>query len=264
MKRLIIASAFVLTLSLLFSCVEKKTKNQLQTPPPKEVKKRVKGKKGVWHTVEPGQTLWRICKTYGVDMEEVARINGIKDPSQIKAGQKIFIPGADKVKKVPASFVPSSSTASKPKPKPSSYHPRTSSSKKLLWPVPGGILYSPFGPRGNEFHEGIDISAPVGTPVLAADDGKVVYSDNRIRGYGNMIIIKHSGNLSTVYAHNRVNLVREGEFVRRGQKIAEVGKTGRATGPHLHFEVRVGKEPVNPLKYLEKPKTNHTRYAKQK
>ncbi len=88
--------------------------------------------------------------------------------------------------------------------------------------------------------------------MFAADDGRVVYSDSRIRGYGNMIVIKHAGNLSTVYAHNKVNLVKEGDFVRRGQKIAEVGKTGNATGPHLHFEVRNGQEAVDPLKYVEK------------
>ena len=244
-----------------FACVEKKTGKEIQSPP-KQVKQKVKGKKGVWHTVEPGQTLWRICKTYGVDMEEVIRLNNIENPSQIQAGQKIFIPGVSQVKKVPASFTPSSpASAPSPKTRPSaraSSPPKSYSSSgfsgKLLWPVPGGVLYSGFGPRNGRFHEGIDISAPVGTPVLAADDGRVVYSDDRIRGYGNMIIIKHSGKLSTIYAHNRVNLVKEGDFVRRGQKIAEVGKTGNATGPHLHFEVRVGKEAVNPLKYLKKPK----------
>ncbi len=99
-------------------------------------------------------------------------------------------------------------------------------------------------------HEGVDISAPKGTGVLAADDGKVVYSDNSIRGYGNMIIIKHAGKLTTVYAHNRVNLVDTGDFVKKGQKIAEVGATGRASGPHLHFEVRIGEKPVDPEFYL--------------
>ncbi len=262
MKKAIFKTALLfLFLILSFSCVEKKTGKQIQSPP-KQVKQKVKGKKGVWHTVEPGQTLWRICKTYGVDMEEVIRLNNIENPSQIQAGQKIFIPGVSQVKKVPASFTPSSpASAPSPKPRPSarsSSSPKAYSSStspgKLLWPVPGGVLYSGFGPRNGKFHEGIDISAPEGTPVLAVDDGRVVYSDNRIRGYGNMIIIKHAGKLSTVYAHNRINLVKEGDFVRRGQKIAEVGRTGRATGPHLHFEVRVGKEAVNPLKYLEKPR----------
>jgi murein DD-endopeptidase MepM/ murein hydrolase activator NlpD len=103
-------------------------------------------------------------------------------------------------------------------------------------------------------HDGIDISAPAGSAVLAADDGKVTYSGNTIRGYGNMIVLKHAGNLATVYAHNRKNLVHEGEMVRRGQKIAEVGETGRATGSHCHFEVRLGKQAVNPLFYLKEAK----------
>ena len=203
---------------------------------------------GVYHTVKKGETLWRICHAYGADVQEVSRRNGIDDPTQIAVGQRIFIPGADEVRAVAPAPLPEdgASDDNTPDPAPPSGIARGS----LAFPVPGGIRFSPFGNRHGENHEGLDISAPSGTPVLAADDGKVVYSDNAIRGYGNMIIIKHAGNISTVYAHNSRNLVKAGDMVKRGQKIAEVGATGRATGPHCHFEVRVEEKAVNPEYYL--------------
>ncbi len=103
-------------------------------------------------------------------------------------------------------------------------------------------------------HDGIDIGAKPGSPVVAAADGTVVYADNRLAGYGNLIIVRHRDNLFTAYAHNRRNLVHQGDKVRSGQKIALVGRTGRATGPHLHFEVRRGTTPVDPLLYLPRRK----------
>ncbi len=199
--------------------------------------------KGVYHTVKKGETLWRICHTYGADVNEVSGINRISDPTTLEVGQKIWIPGASGVKAVPRSSPGRSGSPSSPKSPPPKHG-------DLLYPVPGGRISSGFGMRNGNMHEGVDIVAPKGSKVLAADDGKVVYSDDTIRGYGNMIILKHAGNVSTVYAHNSRNLVRSGEIVKRGQQIAEVGMTGRATGPHLHFEVRVGEKPVNPKYYL--------------
>jgi len=124
------------------------------------------GRKGIYHTVERGQTLWRICKAYGVEMQEVAEINGIGDPTQIKVGQEIFIPGARKELKVePApSLVRDTPTVLRPQSnkKETPQRPPPSSGKspgKLLWPVPGGKLYSPFGMRDGQMHEGMDISA---------------------------------------------------------------------------------------------------------
>jgi murein DD-endopeptidase MepM/ murein hydrolase activator NlpD len=99
-------------------------------------------------------------------------------------------------------------------------------------------------------HEGIDISARPGTPIHAAEAGRVVHSDDELSGYGNMIILKHSGAYATVYAHNRRNLVEEGQFVEKGDVIGEVGQTGRASAPHVHFEVRRNGSPQNPLDYL--------------
>ena len=278
-----------LCLVFIFSCVETK-EDVIKNPPPAQKKPSPPptsthpapvnngnhsnvnhpngaSGKGVWHTVEPGQTLWRICKAYGVDMEQVARANGIHDPTAISTGQKIFIPGATRLMGVDPYQPPAGTTVDQPKPQPpviekpeepDVFEPETGTytSGKLLWPLPEGvgIIFSPFGTRKNYFHEGVDLSAKPGTDIYAADDGKVVYCDNTIRGYGNMIVIKHAGNLSTVYAHCRTVFVKEGDFVKRGDKIAEVGQTGKATGPHLHFEVRAGKEAVDPLKYMEKVK----------
>jgi murein DD-endopeptidase MepM/ murein hydrolase activator NlpD len=98
----------------------------------------------------------------------------------------------------------------------------------------------------------VDIAAPEGTEVRAAEAGTVLHA-GALRGYGNVVILDHGGGLRTVYAHNRENLVRAGARVGRGQTIARVGQTGRATGPHLHFEVREDEIPADPLRYLEVP-----------
>jgi lipoprotein NlpD len=119
----------------------------------------------------------------------------------------------------------------------------------FLWPVPRGVLSSDFGRRGASHHDGIDISSPEGTPVLAARAGRVLYSD-RLRGYGNLIVLEHEQGYATVYAHNRENRVRAGAFVRQGEVIASVGRSGRTTGPNLHFEIRRDNVARNPLFYL--------------
>lgn len=108
----------------------------------------------------------------------------------------------------------------------------------LLWPVPHGKISSPFGQRWSDFHEGIDIRAAEGTPIYATHAGSVVYSNDDMRGYGNLIAIQGDG-LMTVYGHNRENHVVPGDIVQAGDHIADVGETGKATGPHLHFETRV-------------------------
>jgi murein DD-endopeptidase MepM/ murein hydrolase activator NlpD len=222
-----------------------------QRPPEKKQEPADNHKgRGVYHTVKRGETLYRICKTYGVSVEEVMRANGITDPTSIKVGQKIWIPGAEKARAVPPA-PPSSTDGDSEQPGGSGDDTLPADLKgAFFFPVPGGKISSRFGPRGDSMHDGVDILAPEGTPIYAADDGKVVYADDTIRGYGNMIIIKHAGDISTVYAHNSKNLVHTGDMVKRGQKIAEVGQTGRATAPHCHFEVRVGEKPVDPEFFL--------------
>ena len=190
--------------------------------------------------VTPGETLFRIGKAYGVTYQELARVNGIKDAGQIKVGQRIFIPGATRPLPVetitPAEPAPVAPVLPEP------------GFETFLWPV-NGTINSGFGPRGSSFHDGIDIAAPEGTPILAIEAGEVIYSD-QLRGYGNMVILRHAGGIVSVYAHNESNLVREGQSVVRGEVVARVGSTGRVSGPHLHFEIRRNNAAQDPLRYL--------------
>jgi len=200
-------------------------------------------KKGVYHVVERHQTLYRISKTYGVDLKEVASLNGISDPSRIQAGQRIFIPGAKKVLKVEI-YIDDVVAESGEKAK--------IAYKKLdfIWPIEGKIS-DVFDEAESQRHQGIDISSPLGAPIRASNPGMVIYSNNTIRGYGNLIILRHSEELVTVYAHNQVNLVEEGIWVEKGQIIGKVGQTGRASGPHLHFEIRKNNKAMDPLLFLK-------------
>jgi len=198
---------------------------------------------GIYHYVKAGENLFRIGKAYDVPFEELARLNGIRDASQIRVGQIVFIPGATRQLPV-ETITPTDSVASLRAP-PISQDP---GGEQLLWPVTGEIN-SGFGPRGASFHDGIDIAAAEGTPIHAVERGEVVYSD-QLRGYGNMVIIRHAGAIASVYAHNQINLVREGQQVAKGEIIAKVGSTGRVTGPHLHFEIRKNNSAQDPLRYL--------------
>jgi len=124
---------------------------------------------------------------------------------------------------------------------------------RFLWPVPEHFkISSHFGPRNRRHHDGIDIPAPVGSSIVASESGVVFYSDDGIRGYGNMIVLLHDDEVYTVYAHNSKNLVVKGDRVEKGQEIGYVGNTGRSTGPHLHFEIRVKNKVRNPAEYLSK------------
>jgi murein DD-endopeptidase MepM/ murein hydrolase activator NlpD len=122
---------------------------------------------------------------------------------------------------------------------------------QFRWPLSDVKVTSNFGHRSEGFHEGIDLRAPTGTPVFAAESGKVLYADRRIRGYGRMVVIQHPGRVATVYAHNSKVLVRKGQKVVKGQKIAFSGESGQTRGPHLHFEVRYGASPVDPVTVLK-------------
>ena len=113
-----------------------------------------------------------------------------------------------------------------------------------------GVISSEFGTRGSRPHEGLDIAADTGEPIYAASSGTVIYSDDRMSGYGKALILRHADSTTTLYAHATTLLVAEGTRVERGHPVATVGSTGRSTGPHLHFEVRVGETPVNPRDVL--------------
>lgn len=213
----------------------------------------------IYHQVRSGDTLSGIAVRYGVSLQELVRYNAIRDPDKIEVGQMVRIP-AGKPQETPRQVAAISKPSSSLPPRRSTYErwgedrpqlpkPRRSDgSSVFIWPVEGQIT-SHFGPRNGSFHDGVDIAAPLGTPVLAAADGKVIFSDV-LRGYGNVVIIRHDKGYLTVYAHHRVNRVKEGQTVRQGDFIAEVGQTGRATGASLHFEVRKDNLARNPLPYL--------------
>ncbi|MGC8927565.1 MAG: peptidoglycan DD-metalloendopeptidase family protein [Myxococcota bacterium] len=220
------------------------------------------GRDGIYHIVAKGENLYRISRAYGVDIQELAEINDIEDISQIKAGQRIFIPGAKEIKKVEIVTSSESNISSdtqnqqgeRIKDSQTTNKKETTQEIKtyrgrFIWPVKGKVI-SYFGVRGGKNHKGIDIAAPEGTKIVASDSGTVIYSDNKLKNYGNVIIIKHTDNYITVYAHNKVNYVKENEMVKKGQIIGEVGQTGNAEAPHLHFEIRDNTRARNPLFYL--------------
>ena len=204
---------------------------------------------GIYHVVRAGENLFRIGKTYDVSYEELARLNGLRDAGQIRVGQRIFIPAA--TRELPVEIITPTESAPEPFSMPETAQQAPwfpSVDQAFLWPI-SGTVNSGFGPRGSSFHDGIDIAAPEGTPIRAIDSGEVIYSD-QLRGYGNMVILRHAGGFISVYAHNERNLVREGQQVSRGETIARVGSTGRVTGPHLHFEIRRDNKAQDPLHYM--------------
>ena len=197
---------------------------------------------GAWHVVAPGETLEAIAKRADVPIADLLEINGLTDPADVRPGRMIFVlasPGQAPAAPVEQGAAPLPALA-------------IGGHTSLRWPLAAGriVVGSPFGTREGRPHEGIDLPAPVGTPVFAAGDGRVAYAGNGIRGYGNMVVVRHAGDLLTVYAHNSVLLVAQGQPVRAGDRIALVGQSGHATGPHLHFEVRAGQIPRNPMGFL--------------
>lgn len=176
--------------------------------------------------VKKGESLWSISRDYNVKLEAIIAANSITDASKISAGQQLRIPN------VPGARL---------------------SISNFIWPIRGRIS-SPYGVRVSngrkEFHSGIDIGGSTGTNIVAAESGRISYT-GYMRGYGNVIILSHDRGYSTVYGHNSVNLVKKGQYVKKGSIIGKVGKTGNATGSHLHFEIRLSGKPVNPLSYLK-------------
>lgn len=206
------------------------------------------------HYVRPGDTLYSIARQYGVSAQELARHNALQNPDQLEVGQQVRIP-AGQARQVAALSKPGASARARSVPtlkeNPQTLLPEDGSDVDrsfLAWPVDGPIT-SGFGPRNGSFHDGIDIAAALGTLVRAAAAGKVIFSDV-LRGYGNVVIVRHANGYLTVYAHNQSNVANEGQAVRQGDTLAEVGQTGRATGASLHFEVRKENLARDPLHYL--------------
>ncbi len=186
--------------------------------------------RGVLHRVSSGESLSTIASDYNVNVQKIQGINLLSNPNELQAGQTIFIPGA--VRQV--------------------------HKFEFQWPLSGvsrkrissgyGYRQHPMG-GWQDFHAGIDIAARYGTPILAAESGKVTQS-GRQGNYGNCVTIDHQNGLSTLYAHASRLEVKKGQYVVKGQRIGTVGSTGRSTGPHVHFEVRKQNKAVNPTSYL--------------
>jgi murein DD-endopeptidase MepM/ murein hydrolase activator NlpD len=208
------------------------------------------------HVVKRGETIYRIAREHGVEPKELMRRNGLSDPRQLVVGAKLIVPvvSTSTPSATPtATSTPTANQARTPARPPgtrvASLAPTPPEPARILaWPL-RGVLYGRFGVRAGQRHDGIDIAAPEGAPVAAAADGTVLFAGDQA-GYGAVVILRHDGGLVTLYAHNSRVLVREGARVARGDAIARVGQTGRTTGPHLHFEVREGTRPRDPLLYL--------------
>ena len=191
----------------------------------------------VRYVVRQGDTLSDIARRFDVSMADVAATNRIASPYTLSVGQSLAIPGVQTAKAVPDAAPP----------------PLTG--RGFLWPVSGKVIGG-FGVTPNGQHRnGINIAARKGAPVVASEDGIVVYASDGIDGYGRMVLVRHDEGYITTYAHNATLLVEVGDVVRRGQVIARVGDTGDVSTSQLHFELRRGTKPVNPEAVLVRDST---------
>ncbi len=261
------------------------------------------------HTVSPRNSLYAIAREHNVRVGELQRVNGITDPTKLRAGTVLKVPGqpgagpstpepttvaapplippldtpkrgdrpnglrdtaearggetqvaglAPKFKVLnnssqsvtPRTVQPT--TISVPKTATPTAPEDKSPSGKFRWPAKGRII-ARFGPRrDNTRNDGINILVPQGSDVHAAEDGTVAYAGDELKGYGNLVLIRHTGNWVSAYAHNETLLVKRGDKVQRGQPIAKAGKTGAVDQPQVHFELRQGSKPIDPMPHLEK------------
>lgn len=185
-----------------------------------------------FHVVCAGETMWSIAAKYGLNVAAIESANRDKNPNCLKIGDRLTIPQRSSAQSLPASG-PSRGL---------------SFSGLFSWPLTG-MITSNFGWRKSGYHHGIDIASKQGTPIKAAANGVVTFAGWK-NVYGNTVIIRHDDGKSTLYAHTQKILVKEKQRVKRGQVIARVGVSGRSTGPHLHFEIRIGEKCYNPLNYL--------------
>src|SRR5271170_1538555 len=222
------------------------------------------------HVVAPGETLHSIARLYGKPVMVLAKANNIPPDTMVKVGEHIIVPdvqpGAAVAPRTQASIAPpigpNLATAESPHsarvatPEAPAQESTIKTAEpagglpSFRWPVRGRVIAS-FGPTPNGLqNDGINLAVPEGTPVKAAEDGVVAYAGNELKGYGNLVLVRHSNGFVTAYAHASDILVKRGEAVKRGQVIAHSGQTGNVTSPQLHFEIRKGATPVDPAQYL--------------
>ena len=212
-----------------------------------------------FHVVKQGDTLYGIARLYGVEVSALASLNRLNSPYALRSGETLYLPAAVEPPEKSAPAV-----AGAPPEKPSTQREATGAAppadattplrprvgKGFDWPVQGKIIEGyGTGPNGTH-NDGINIAARPGEPVRAADAGVVAYAGNELRGYGNLVLIKHPGGYMTAYAHNSQLLVKRGETVKRGQEIAKAGSSGTVDTPQVHFEIRQGTRALDPTSLL--------------
>jgi murein DD-endopeptidase MepM/ murein hydrolase activator NlpD len=240
------------------------------------------------HFVNHGDTLASIARKNHISTAELARANGLAPSAKLKLGTKLTVPGAKTVavaaplapapvvaapvaaalQPVAAAPVPVTKMAAvaqpaqsarlaqatnieeKPVETPAKAAETTSSLPTFRWPVRGKVITSYGAKTNGKSNDGINVAVPEGTPVKAAEDGVVAYSGNELKGYGNLVLVRHSNGYVTAYAHASELLVKRGDTIKRGQVIAKSGQSGEVASPQLHFEIRKGSSPVDPLQFL--------------
>lgn len=241
---------------------------RIKLPPPNEYKVRI------------GDSVTGIARLYEVSPSQIVRLNGLQPPYNLNVGQTIRLPSllgdtppsvamtsSASVQGVERESLSDSSVVSEPLSQPAPQAqvqqasatqraalpqttPKLSGNGSYMRPVDGQVI-SNFGPKADGLHnDGINIRAPKGSPVRAAQNGVVVYTGDDLEGYGNLILVRHEGGMMSAYAHLDKMLIKRGETVAQGQSIATVGSSGQVDSPQLHFEIRQGTKPLNPVKYL--------------
>lgn len=242
-----------------------------------------------FHFVNHGDTLASIARKNHISAAELARVNGLQPSAKLKLGAKLTVPGAKTaaiaaplapapvaaapvaatLQPVAAAPAPTTKMAAvaqpgqsarlaqattnieeKPAETPAKPAETTSSLPTFRWPVRGKVITSYGAKTNGKANDGINVAVPEGTPIKAAEDGVVAYSGNELKGYGNLVLVRHSNGYVTAYAHASELLVKRGDPIKRGQVIAKSGQSGEVASPQLHFEIRKGSSPVDPLQFL--------------
>jgi murein DD-endopeptidase MepM/ murein hydrolase activator NlpD len=241
------------------------------------------------HTVAPGETLFSVARRYHVSPVALAQANNLPPHHQLRMGERLTIPGAAGSRIAQAAPRPAPAIAAPPQrpvvqapppagPRVAEFQPAPPPAARVMtpakenpaaeeakpepaeasagngpgfrWPARGRVITG-FGPKPTgQQNDGINIAVPEGTPVKASDDGVVAYAGNELKGYGNLVLVRHSNGYVTAYAHASELMVKRGDSVKRGQVIAKSGQTGNVSSPQLHFEVRKGATPVDPMQHL--------------
>ncbi len=232
------------------------------------------------HTMKAGESLYGIARQHGVTLAELQRVNGITEPTRVRMGTVLSVPTRAEAERAPPPAAPRITQGAPVPPsqariinapaeqrtaalgdrrndatEPAAAEPapaREAAATKFRWPARGKVIAA-FGKRTDGSHnDGINIAIPQGADVHAAESGRVAYAGNELKGYGNLVLIRHDNGWVSAYAHADQILVKRDDVVRRGQVIAKAGKTGTVDQPQLHFELRHGAKPVDPMPHMEK------------